>query len=366
MRPLWSRRWPATADAWVALVAVAVVSWFLLGAASATVLSVLVLAFYYGIAGSSFNFLYGSIGVFSLAQPVFVAVGGYTAVYLYVTYRVSPWYSLVIAMVIAACLALPVGLVALRRRGTIVTALVTLILSEAVTPVLSAIKPLGSSIGLYEPLKNGSGLGAMQFGSALPFARLLLLVNLAIIGGLVWFKRTRTGFWVTAVRDSPEGASACGVPVMRTRVAVFVVAAMIAAPAGVIYAQYNLLVNPDLFLGVTALFQVLVVALVGGSARPWGSLVGAVAITELSYYVTKATGSHPGTGPLTFAIIFLLVAVLAPRGLSGTWATMMEKRRKREVAGALRRVGAPAVGKPAEVPVPSTSAGGRERDVERT
>ena len=66
------------------------------------------------------------------------------------------------------------------------------------------------------------------------------------------------------------------------RLAIFIASAMIAAVPGVLFAQYNLLVNADLFLGSAVLFQLLVVALVGGSARPWGTLVGALVITELS------------------------------------------------------------------------------------
>ena len=102
--------------------------------------------------------------------------------------------------------------------------------------------------------------------------------------------------------------------------------ARIAAPAGVIYAQYNLLVNADLFLGATTLFQVIVVALVGGSARPWGALVGAVLVTQLSYHVTKASNGRPGVAPLTFAAVFLVVALLVPRGLSATWDRLLKSR----------------------------------------
>ena len=84
-------------------------------------------------------------------------------------------------------------------------------------------------------------------------------------------------------------------------------------------------VNADLFLGSAALFQLIVVALVGGSARPWGSLVGALVITELSYYLTRAAGGRPGIGPLTFAGAFFLMALLMPRGISGTWSRFVSR-----------------------------------------
>jgi branched-chain amino acid transport system permease protein len=261
-------RFDAPAWHWIALAAFFVVGWLLIGVLPAAALSVVVLALFYGAAGSSFNLLYGALGIFSLAQPVFVAVGGYTSSYLYVRYGVSPWLGMLAAMAAAAILAVPIGFIAMRRPGTVITALVTLIVSEAATPILSAITPLGGSIGLYIQVKQGTNWGALQFATGVPFARIFLVLNVLIIAGLMWFGRSKAGLWAAAIKDSAAAASASGVPVLRMRLSVFIVSAMIAALPGVLFAQYNLLVNADLFLGSAVLFQLLVVALVGGSARP--------------------------------------------------------------------------------------------------
>lgn len=314
---------------WLGLAALLGFGWLVLGALGTTQVTVVVLALYFAIGGASFNFLYGTIGVFSLAQPVFVAAGGYSSVYMYSTYGMSPWEALPMSIAVAGLLALPIGYLALRRGGTILTALVTLIIAEAAPPILAAVKPLGGSIGLYLHLRPSSDFAAMQFAAPVTFARIFLVYNVAVIGLIMIFGSTRFGLWASAVKDAPDAASSSGVPVLRLRVAIFVVAAMIAAPAGVVYAQYNLLVNADLFLGATTLFQVIVVALVGGSARPWGALVGAVLVTELSYYVTKASNGHPGAAPLTFAGVFLVVALLVPRGLSATWDRLVRSRSDR-------------------------------------
>jgi branched-subunit amino acid ABC-type transport system permease component len=306
---------------WAVLVAFFIAGWLVVGALPAAALAVLVLALYYGAAASSFNLLYGSLGVFSLAQPVFVAIGGYTGVYLYMRFGISPWLGIIVAPAVAGVIAAPIGLIAMRRPGTVITALVTLIVLEAAAPVLSAITPLGGPIGLYLPVKPGTDWGALQFATNVPFARIFLTLNIVIIAGFMWLRRSRLGLWLTAIRDSPDAASALGIPVPRVRMAVFIASAMIAAVPGVIFAQFNLLVNADLFLGTAVLFQLLVVALVGGSARPWGSLVGALVITELSYYLSQAAGDRPGIGPLTFAAVFLVMALALPRGISGGWAS---------------------------------------------
>jgi branched-chain amino acid transport system permease protein len=318
---------------WVALVLLFVVGWLIIGVLPAAAISIVVLALFYGAAGQSFNLLYGTLGIFSLAQPVFVAIGGYTSSYLYVRHGVTPWLGLLAGMACAAIIAVPIGFIAMRRPGTVVTALVTLIVSEAATPILSAIKPLGGAIGLYLPVKQGTDWGALQFATGAPFARIFLGLNVLIIAGLMVFNRSRIGLWATAVKDSPDAASASGVPVLRMRLGIFVASAMMAAVPGVLFAQYNLLVNADLFLGSAVLFQLLVVALVGGSARPWGALVGALVITELSQYLSKAAGDRPGIAPLIFAAAFLVMALAMPRGISGAWARLVAAQRSGDDAG---------------------------------
>jgi branched-chain amino acid transport system permease protein len=314
---------------WLVLVAFLVAAWFVLGGVAATTTSLIVLGLYYAVGGISFNFLFGSLGVFSLAQPVFLAVGGFTGVYLYNNFQILPWASLLIAPVVAGILALPVALAAVRAGGgAVLTALITLILAQAVPPILIGIKALGGAVGLYLNGPIGSPASVMQFDSGIPFARILLVINVLLIAFWMWWRRSRWGFFSAALHDSPEASQAVGVPNTRLKVAVFVIAAMMAAPAGVVYAQYNLLTTPDLFFGAVALFQVIVVALVGGAARPWGAMVGALLITWISAKAVELAGGKPGVGPLTFAAIFLIMALLLPRGISGTWAQYVERRRR--------------------------------------
>ena len=319
MRTVAVTRRPARWWVYAVTVAAFAVGYAVLGLFGATAISVLVIALYYGVAGASFNFLYGSVGLFSIAQPVFLAVGGYTGVYLYNHTGLSPWASLPIAVVLAGLLALPIGLVMLSREGTVLTALVTLVVAEAIPAVVASVSALGGALGLQENAVFGSSLSKMQFSSGLPFARILLVINLVVILGVIAFRRSRFGDWCSAVKDSPVAAEAAGVPTRRLRLAVFVLAAMIAAPAGVVYAQYTLQANTDVFLGTTTLFQVLVVALVGGWARPWGSVVGAILMSVLSYELTNSFPGRNGVSALAFGIVFLIVALVIPRGLSGSW-----------------------------------------------
>jgi branched-chain amino acid transport system permease protein len=113
---------------------------------------------------------------------------------------------------------------------------------------------------------------------------------------------------------------------------------VIAAPAGVIYAQYALQANVDLFLQSTTLFEVIVVALVGGAARPWGALVGALIMTQLSYHVANAFPGRDGLSALIFGIAFLFVALAMPEGISGFWVKITTRVRSSKADAGLLTV----------------------------
>jgi branched-chain amino acid transport system permease protein len=358
---------PERVRPWVVLAAFLVIGWFAAVRFDAPTTSLIVLGLYYAAAGTSFNFLFGSLGVFSLAQPVFLAVGGYTGVKLYNTFGISPWIALILAPIIAGIIALPGALAAVRAGGgAVLTALITLILAQVVPPILIGIKSLGGAVGLYVDPPKGSPEAVMQFAESGPFVRILLVVNVLLIAFWMWWRRSRFGFYSAALHDSPEASQAVGVPNTRLKVAMFVIAAMMAAPAGVVYAQYNLLTTPDLFFGSVALFQVIVVALVGGAARPWGALVGSLLITFLSAKATDLAGGRPGVGPLTFAAIFVIMALLLPRGLSGTWARYADRWRRRTGRGSTAADGAP-VAPEADAPrIPGPELGPEQDEIRQS
>jgi len=321
----------------VGLVVLLVAGWLIAGQLTAATATIVVSALYFAIPASSFNFLYGSLGIFSLMQPVFAAAGGYTTAYLFNAHHVSPWISLVIAPIVAAIIAVPVAFAAVRAgTGPVLTALVTLIISEAVPAILVGVKPLGGAVGLYVDVPPTPSFSDLQFVSPTTYVRIFLVLNVLVLAFLIWWRNSRYGLYVTAVKDSPDAAEAVGIPTARIRIVTIVISGMMASFGGVIYAQYNLLSTPDLFLGEAALFQVIVIALVAGVDRPWGTLVAAMLIVYISNKATDWADGRQGVGPLVFAAIFVLVALVMPRGITGTWAQIRANRSGRPSAGARR------------------------------
>jgi branched-chain amino acid transport system permease protein len=292
--------------------------------------TVVVLGLYFAIVASSFNLVYGSLGIFTLMQSVFAAVGGYTSVYLYNTFNITPWISLLIAPVVAAIIAFPVALAAVRAgTGAVLTALITLIVAQAAVPLLGAIEPLGGTVGLYLEVKPEPTFWDFQFISPNTYVQILLALNVIVLAFMIWWKGSRFGYFTTAIKDAPDAAASIGIPSGRLRIATIMVSAAIASVGGVVFAQYNLQVTPGLFLGEAGVFQVVVIALVGGVARSWGAIVAALIVVNLTNWFTDAANGAPGVPALVFAGVFVLIALALPRGISGAWDAANRRIRAR-------------------------------------
>jgi branched-chain amino acid transport system permease protein len=145
----------------------------------------------------------------------------------------------------------------------------------------------------------------------------ILAIMLAVIGLMfLIFQRTRIGLAMRAVAMNPESSRLAGIPVGRTLMVGWGLAAMVGALAGTLIA-------PTLFLDVNFMGGVLIysfaAATLGGLDSPFGALVGGwiigVAETLAGFYVDPIGSDLKILVPLAIIFVVLLVR---PGGLFGT------------------------------------------------
>jgi branched-chain amino acid transport system permease protein len=288
------------------------------------------LALIYALVAVSWNFLFNSLGVFSLGHVVFFAAGGYTTAIFVSKLDISPWLSLVAGSVVAALISLPIGLAALRRRTSrMYVALLTLIVAQVSVSLVGVIGFLGGSTGIYLEVAPEASLGSMQFDTAMPFIYMLLVLNLAAILFFGILANSRFGYRLRSIRDDEVAAEACGIAVAPYKIAAFAISAAAVAPAGTIFAQYQLLATPESLLSINLLVGFVIAGLVGGATRSWGAVVGAFIIVPLSQEAGKVFGDKPGVSTLVFALVLFVIALVIPQGISGTWDSFSKKRAAR-------------------------------------
>ena len=292
--------------AWLALVSV------IFGVLSALISSGMI-GFYYvqilmGIGISMImalgtNLVLGFSGQFSLGQAGFMAIGAYATA---IMTKANPTYggfyvSIIIGCVVAALVALVVGIPTLRLKGDYL-----------------AIATLGVSEIIRIAIINGGDFtnGAAGLTGILPFTNWSLVfffvVGVAIL--LLNFLRSSFGRQVIAVRENEIAAESMGVNTTQVKVTVFVIAAIVSSIAGSLYVGYIGTVVPKDFTIMRSI-DYLIIAVLGGLGSMTGTILAAIILGFLNMFLQNFSDLRM----IIYSLALILVMVFRPGGLLGTW-----------------------------------------------
>jgi branched-chain amino acid transport system permease protein len=284
--------------------------WAVIGIAVAATLPWMGSSYYLtiGVTIAMFTVLTTSWAIFSgpthyisLATAAFYGVGTYTTGLLI---EVMPyWMTLVLAGIIGAAGAALVGLATLRLSG-VYFVIFTLGLAEFVRQVLTWVQNLTGQKGIYV-LTN--------ITEADIYWQLLGLAALIWLAGWL-IGRSRLGFALRIIGDDEEVARHSGINTALAKVMLFMLPGAAAAMTGAILAPRFVYIEPALAFSPMLSFQVVIMALLGGTGRLWGPLVGVIPFTFLWEAISS---SFPNQTTLLLGVSFLIIVYLLPRGFVG-------------------------------------------------
>jgi branched-chain amino acid transport system permease protein len=269
----------------------------------------------YAIVSLGLVLLTGVAGLTSFGQAAFVGVGAYATAYLSTTLTVSPWIALFVGLALAVVVALMLGALTLRMSGHYLP-LATICWGLALYYTMSNMEFLGKYDGIL-------GVPALNFfGISLAGAReiyfLIWLVALAAAVGVTRLLDSRPGRAIRALKSGSTMAEAMGISTLRYKLTAFVLAAILAAMSGWLFAHLQRTVNPSPFSlgkGIEFLFM----AVLGGVGHVWGAFAGAAVVKlvedELQVLLPKLIGTSGNFEIIVFGLILVLVLKYAPEGL---------------------------------------------------
>ncbi len=270
--------------------------------------------------------LTGVGGLTSFGQAAFCGFGAYTTAVLTTAYGLSPWLTLPASLLVSGVAAVLLGLVTVRLSGhylplgTIAWGLGLFYLFSKLEFLgrndgISAIPPL--SIGSFKMIDPGTIYFAIWIAVLLSA---LLTMNLL---------DSRTGRAIRALRRGHIAAEAFGVQTPRTKLLVFIYAAVLAGLSGWLYAHFQRAANPTPFgaqAGIEYLFIAVFVAVVGGAGYVWGGVLGAAIVVILKEilqsYLPYVFGGQGQLETIVFGILLVLLLQLAP---TGVWPWLMAR-----------------------------------------
>jgi branched-chain amino acid transport system permease protein len=303
-------------------------------------LHLFVVAGYLAVLAVSTNVAFGLAGLLTLAPPFFYGGAAYILALLTTRHGWSPWTALAAAVAVAALAGVVVGLICLRLRGVFFALATFAVAMIGATFAINFDEITGGTVGIRDipPLTFGETKVTTEYGSLL-----VVIVALAIVTWIfVRISSAPIGRALRALRDRDDLAESVGIPVMRFQLLAFVIASVLAALAGGLFATYERFVSPEL-LGVSVAIQILVVLVIGGPGYVVGPIIAAVGVTYLPEVLSEAQD----WSTFVYSVILLLAVLLLPTGVEGAAREGLSNWRSRRRDGrgpTLRKKGSEEAG----------------------
>jgi len=269
----------------------------------------------YAVLCTAWTLFSGPTHYISLATAAFFGIGTY-AVALGID--ALPFPVLVgLGALGAALLAGLVGAATLRLSG-VYFVIFTLGLAELVRQIVTwAQTTFTTSVGLYV---------FTDFTEKHIFWMLLALAGAVYLTGWA-VNRSRLGFAMRIIGNDETVARHVGIDTARAKVALFMLSGAFIGATGAVLAPRFAYVEPTSAFNPMISFQVVIMALLGGTGRLWAPLLGVIPFTILFDWVTARFPNHTS---LVIGFAFMAIVYLVPRGVSGLLADI------RRLSGRLR------------------------------
>lgn len=162
------------------------------------------------------------------------------------------------------------------------------------------------------PFKNTNlEWGGLIFG--IPhLVSLFLAIALVVLLKAV-LERTRLGRALRAIAENPNASSLMGVEVQRIVPLVFVIAGMLSAFAGILYAFSYGTVTP--FMGDAIATDAIAAMVLGGLGNIWGAIAGGLVVGLVKVLAISTFGAEIEKIPVWG--LLLLILIVRPTGLFG-------------------------------------------------
>jgi len=249
------------------------------------------------VAAISFYLVYAA-GMMNLSQAGFMAIGAYAIAIAAKSSVVPFWLGALLGFVVITTVALMLaGITA--RLGGIYLGMATLAFIIVIQQLIIINPHLGGAVGIH-------GIPRL----ITPASALCIVVLVSFLARVIM--KSRLGYEMRIVREDHIAAQSMGINVLVVRLQTSVLSAWIAGIAGAMEALHTNFIGPHDF-GFPLLIGILSFAIVGGTDRWWGPLIGALLLT----FLPQTTRAFRDYREIISGALILSVMLAFPEGTVG-------------------------------------------------
>lgn len=227
---------------------------------------------------SAWNLLGGYAGQYSFGHAAYFGAGAYTTMILITLYNLNPLLCMAAGMVVASIIALITGSIVFRLRGHYF-ALASIAVAEIVRLSVLNFEFTGGAQGI---LLSDLSLWGLDLNSKNPFYYGMLLVLVVSLGITAYLRKSKTGFYLQAIREDQDAAASLGINLSFYKNKALLISAALTSVLGSLYGLYIRFIDTSAVLDLRLSIEIILTAIIGGVGTLWGPVIGAVLLVPLA------------------------------------------------------------------------------------
>ncbi|MGI5143291.1 MULTISPECIES: branched-chain amino acid ABC transporter permease [unclassified Streptomyces] len=305
-------------------------------------LNMLIFTLMFAVMSSAWNIVGGFAGYPSLGHAAFFGIGAYVEGLWFAHHSVTsgyePFWALPVIGLLGAVLGLPIAAVAMRTRADVFAIVTITLLFVTQTLAFNLHSITGGAQGLALPQPPFSGASFDR-----PFYYVLLVLLAMAMAVTYAITRTKVGLSLVVIRADEDKARGIGVRTTGVKLLAFALSVGFTAMVGAVWGYYEGFIYPQFAIDPLITIAIVLMTFLGGRATLWGPVIGAFILESAQQYLAYQLGGSQ-VYLIAYALVFLLIMLLLPRGILPTVQDMIRRRNRARVVDAGLSTARPAPG----------------------
>ncbi len=267
----------------------------------------------WAIAAISLDLILGYGGMVSFGHSLFFGVGGYTVGILAYYENFNGFISWPLAIGLCAVVGAIIGALCMRTKG-VYFIMITLAFAQMIYFLGVSAEEYGSDDGMTIYGRSEFTLGgwSLDLNDPTIFYYVVFFFMIATLWFVHRLVNSRFGMVIRGMKSNEGRMMAIGYDPFRYKLACFVIAGMICGLAGILMANSEEFVSPDM-MHWTKSGELIFMVVLGGMGTVFGPVTGALVFLFLSEILSNITHNWH----LIFGPFLILIVLYARRGIDG-------------------------------------------------